>query len=63
MTAIFRKTISPLKKELPAVPRIRIKLIRTTIIMAGMLTIPPSHGHAVNAWGSSMPTPCKNTVM
>jgi GGDEF domain-containing protein len=31
--------------------------------MAGMLTIPPSHGHAVNAWGRSMPTPCRNTVM
>ena len=54
--------MSPLKNELPAVPRIRMRLISTTIIMAGMLTIPPSHGQAVKAWGRSIPIPCRKTT-
>ena len=62
ITLIFKNTISPLKNELPAVPRIRIRLINTTITMAGILTMPPSHGQAVNVWGKSMPAPCRKTT-
>ena len=51
MTAILRNTINPLKNELPAVPRIKMRLMSMTISMAGMLMIPPSQGQAVSVWG------------
>ena len=61
-TDTFRKTMIPLKIELPSVPRIRKRLIRTTIRNAGILTIPPSQGQAVNAVGRLIPSPSKKTT-
>ena len=52
----------PLKMELPSVPRIRKTLIRATIRKAGTLTMPPSHGQAVRAWGSCTPNPSRKTT-
>ena len=63
MTAIFRNTIRPFTKELPAVPRIRMRLMAITMRIAGILTIPPSHGQAVKACGSSIPMLFRKNTM
>ena len=48
--------------ELSSTPRMRNRLITTTIAAAGRLIMPPSQGQAHSSCGSVMPTPSSSTT-
>ena len=62
MTEIFITTIMSFTMELSSTPRMRNRLITTTIAAAGRLIMPPSQGQAHSSCGSVMPTPSSSTT-